>query len=152
MAENLPTAIASVRVIRSVVVSTLAVIIIFGNLLVLIILPRVRSCKGNPRLFLTSLTMADLMAGMFVAIPMAISSVADKWIFGDMFCNFFGRCSDCLQHRRTIVTFSRYGRPIYRHRVSSALSRHSDTTKEYLHCRWHMGSWRSLYLWLRSSF
>ena len=88
MAEVLPSTLASVRIVRSVVVSTLAAIIIFGNLLVLIILPRVKSCKGNPRLFLTSLTMADLMAGIFVAIPMAISSAADKWIFGGTFCNF----------------------------------------------------------------
>ncbi len=86
--ETYDEGLNTMHIIRSIALSTLTFIIIVGNALVLFILPRVKSCKGNPRMFLTSLTIADMLVGLFVGIPMSVSSMANDWIFGVAFCSF----------------------------------------------------------------
>ncbi len=85
---DLFSSMTALQIVRSVVLGVVTLVIIVGNSLVLLVLPRMKTCKGNPRLLLTSLTIADLLAGIFVALPMTISSVADRWVLGNIFCNF----------------------------------------------------------------
>ena len=76
------------KILRTCVYSFVGFTVIFGNLLVIIVLPNVRSHSTQvTKMFLYSLTIADFCTGVFLCIPMTISSAMDKWIFGDIFCS-----------------------------------------------------------------
>ena len=76
----------SFQIVRTVLYSFAASIVIFSNIFVLTILPKVHMQSSITKLYLYSLTIADLCTGLFLAIPMAVSSALDRWVFGDLLC------------------------------------------------------------------
>ena len=76
----------SFQIVRTVLYSFAASIVIISNIFVLTILPKVHMQSSITKLYLYSLTIADLCTGLFLAIPMAVSSAMDRWIFGDILC------------------------------------------------------------------
>ena len=76
----------SFLVIRTILYSFIGIIVIIGNIFVLIILPKVHMQSSIAKLYLYSLTIADLCTGLFLALPMAITSALDRWVFGEVIC------------------------------------------------------------------
>ena len=74
------------RIIRTLLYTIFGIIIIFGNIFVIAILPKVHMQSAIAKCYLYSLTLADLFTGIFLAIPLLVSSAMDRWIFGDVMC------------------------------------------------------------------
>ena len=101
-------------IFRTFLYSVIGVIIILGNICVILILPKVRSYSERAtKVFLYSLTLADLLTGILLCVPKVITSAIDKWPFGDVLC-----------------TMSAYGR-IFLH-VGALLSLLAVTIDRYL--------------------
>ena len=81
-----PVTEESFLVIRTILYSLVAIIVIIGNIFVLLILPKVHMQSSIAKLYLYSLTIADLCTGLFLAFPMAITSALDRWVFGKVVC------------------------------------------------------------------
>ena len=76
----------SFQIIRTILYSLVGIIVIIGNIFVIIILPEVHMQSSVAKLYLYSLTLADLCTGFFLAIPMTVSSALDRWVFGEAVC------------------------------------------------------------------
>ncbi len=73
------------RLIRTILFTILVIIVIIGNSFVLAVLPKVSMQSTVAKMFMYSLTIADLCVGA-QSIPMVISSAVDRWIFSDVIC------------------------------------------------------------------
>lgn len=76
----------SFQITRTVLYSFVGIIVIIGNIFVIVILPEVHMQSSVTKLYLYSLTLADLCTGIFLAIPMIVSSILDRWVFGEVAC------------------------------------------------------------------
>ncbi len=76
------------KVLRTCVYTIVSIIVISGNMFVLVVLPKVRFHSTNvTKMYLYSLTIADFSTGIFLCIPMTVSSAVDEWVFGDFWCS-----------------------------------------------------------------
>ena len=80
------TSTETFRIIRTSLYTIIGAIIIFGNFFVLAILPKVRMQSSFAKYYLYSLTVADLCTGLFLGIPLLVTSALDRWIFGNVMC------------------------------------------------------------------
>ncbi|XP_022109263.1 beta-3 adrenergic receptor-like [Acanthaster planci] len=78
------------NVFRCILLSLTTVLIIGGNSFCLLILRRVHGIHEVTRLFMASLALSDLLTGVFVALPMVVSTAMDRWPYGDTFCGIYG--------------------------------------------------------------
>ena len=79
--------------LESAVILLLMLAIIVSNVLILLVLFRTEMLSGINCYFLTSLTVADLCIGVFIAPFSFIASVVGGWPFGEHFCHveaYFG--------------------------------------------------------------
>lgn len=77
-------------VIRTTIYAFLTTLLVLGNAFVLFIVSRRQcdsACSSATKLFLVSLTIADLNSGVFIAFPMFITSAANRWILGSFMCS-----------------------------------------------------------------
>ena len=74
------------RIFITTLSSIIVVTTITGNILVLIILPKVRMQTTSAKRYLYSLTIADLCTGVFLGTLLTITTGLDRWIFGDVMC------------------------------------------------------------------
>ncbi|XP_072037601.1 trace amine-associated receptor 9-like [Amphiura filiformis] len=89
---------------KAVAVSFTAILGIVINITCLIVLRRMREMNPVTRVFMTSMTVADLGTVVFIASPVIPSTILDRWPFGDAFCtlcsmfnvNFFFASFMCL--------------------------------------------------------
>ena len=72
---------------KATAVSITAILGVFINVICLIVLQRMRDMNQVTRVFMISMTVADTGNLMFVAPPVAISAILDRWPFGDIFCS-----------------------------------------------------------------
>ncbi|XP_038044741.1 beta-1 adrenergic receptor-like [Patiria miniata] len=56
------------------------------NPLCLLVLRRVDNIQDTTKVFLRSLTMADLGVGIFYSLPITVSALSGDWLFGDVLC------------------------------------------------------------------
>lgn len=82
-----------------------------GNLLCLLVLPKTRSIPENNRLFLVSLSLADLVVGILCLLAI-VPAVLNRWPFGDFFCGFslalLGACSGVSRNSLVGISIDRY--------------------------------------------
>ena len=74
------------RIIITTLCSIIVVITITGNILVLIILPKVSMQTASAKRYLYSLTIADLCTGVYRGSLLTITTGLDRWVFGDIMC------------------------------------------------------------------
>ena len=67
--------------------STIIVLSIIGNLIVVTAICRVQRLRHPTNFLLMSLAIADLLVTTTVMIPGFIYEIKQKWIFGRVFCN-----------------------------------------------------------------
>lgn len=60
---------------------------LFANSLVLVVLPRIRELSPVTRVFMTSMTVSDLGAGLGYIFPVFASTIVNQWPFGDTMCS-----------------------------------------------------------------
>ena len=58
------------------------------NCVSLVVLRRMREINAVTRVFLTSMTVADI-AAIVLYTPLLISTIHDKWVFGETFCSVY---------------------------------------------------------------
>ncbi|KAK2144484.1 hypothetical protein NP493_4201g00002 [Ridgeia piscesae] len=73
--------------IESGIILLLMLAIVVSNVLILLVLFRTEMLSSVNSYFLTSLTVADLSIGVFIAPFSLIASIVDGWPFGEQFCH-----------------------------------------------------------------
>lgn len=73
--------------LETFIILLVTISIIIGNILVLLVTWRTCSFRNINRYFLTSLTLADLMVGVFITPFSFWTSLFDTWIYGMKFCH-----------------------------------------------------------------
>ncbi|XP_022103738.1 histamine H2 receptor-like [Acanthaster planci] len=71
---------------RTVLTALVALLIIGGNSLCLVCLRKTDAFSGTTKVFMTSLTLADLSMGVVICTPSAISAAASRWLLGHATC------------------------------------------------------------------
>ena len=79
---------SSLLIFKAVAFGILIILNLCLNSLTLVVLLRMRELKPATRVFLTSMTVADLFS-LIYHIPIFISTIMNKWPFGDIECNIF---------------------------------------------------------------
>ena len=77
-------------VIRTTIYAFLTTLLVPGNAFVLFVVSRRQcdsACRSATKLFLVSLTIADLNSGVFIAFPMFLTSAANRCILGSFMCS-----------------------------------------------------------------
>ncbi|XP_072028052.1 beta-1 adrenergic receptor-like [Amphiura filiformis] len=75
---------------RITIVSVNAVLIIAGNILNLIVLPRLKNTNETTKVYLLSLAIVDLTTGLQTSVFGVGTAIAAKWIFGRTMCVVIG--------------------------------------------------------------
>ena len=78
------------NILRSILLTITTLLIIGGNSFCLIVLRRVQGIHEVTKLFMASLAVSDLTSGIFVAMPMILSTAMDHWPYGRIFCGMYG--------------------------------------------------------------
>ncbi|XP_072035617.1 5-hydroxytryptamine receptor 1A-alpha-like [Amphiura filiformis] len=78
------------KIMLSILLSSIAIAGIFGNLLVVIAVCRIRTLNSVTDYFICSLACADLFVSVFI-MPFAIATeiLRGVWLFGDIFCSIW---------------------------------------------------------------
>lgn len=61
-----------------------------GNTGVLLVIRLYKNLRTIPNCFIASLAVADLLYAIFGTTALVVTAAADKWVFGDTYCNFIG--------------------------------------------------------------
>ena len=102
---------SSLLVFKAVAFGILIILNLCLNTLTLVVLRRMRELKPATRVFLTSMTVADLVSLVY-HIPIFISTTVNRWPFGDVACTVFslaGLAVNILYYiNLPMVTIERY--------------------------------------------
>ena len=98
----------SLLIFKGIMLSVLTLISISANSLTLLILHKCHEINSVTKVFLTSMTVADLLSA-FVAVPTIPAVAVDRWPFGTTFCSITGSLNAGLFSRSMLsllgVTF-----------------------------------------------
>ncbi|XP_071805394.1 kappa-type opioid receptor-like [Asterias amurensis] len=78
------------NILRSILLTITTLLIIAGNSFCLIVLRHVQGISDITKLFMASLAVSDLTAGIFIAMPMIASTAMDWWPYGQVVCGIYG--------------------------------------------------------------
>ncbi|XP_038071833.1 histamine H2 receptor-like [Patiria miniata] len=71
---------------RTVLTALVALLIVCGNTLCLICLRKTVAFPDTTKVFMTSLSVADLTMGVLICAPSTISAAASRWLLGSVSC------------------------------------------------------------------
>ncbi|XP_022079976.1 adenosine receptor A2a-like [Acanthaster planci] len=80
----------ALRIVGCVLMTLTVVLILAFNPISLVVLHQVTSIRLTTKLFMASLTIADLGNGLFWALPQLTENIAGAWVLGDGMCKLFG--------------------------------------------------------------
>ena len=106
------------------IISTLLILTL--NPFCLLVLRNVDSIQETSKVFLRSMSTADLGVGIFVAVPMTASAISENWPFGDVLCgilsfaNILFVCGSLLS--LLMLTVDRYISVVYALRYHSLVT------------------------------
>ena len=80
----------SLQAIRTTVIFLNVILIITGNIINLIVLPKLKNTHESTKTFLVTLAIMDLATGIILAIFALPSSFLDRWPFGGVLCIIIG--------------------------------------------------------------
>jgi hypothetical protein len=92
-------------VIKVILLSTIIIAAIFGNLLVIISVCRHHKLRITTNYFIVSLACADILVAVFAMTFNASVAIAGKWVFNDVICDFWNSC-DVLFSTASIMHLS----------------------------------------------
>jgi hypothetical protein len=92
-------------VIKVIILSTIIIAAIFGNLLVIISVCRHHKLRITTNYFIVSLACADILVAVFAMTFNASVAIAGKWVFNDVICDFWNSC-DVLFSTASIMHLS----------------------------------------------
>ena len=106
-----PGASTSLLIFKGIMSCVLTFVSIVANSLTLVILHKCHEINPVAKVFLTSMTVADLSA-VFVCLPTIPAVAVDRWPFGTTFCSISGFVNAGAVNRAILsllgVTFDRY--------------------------------------------
>lgn len=94
-----------VIVIKVILLSTIILAAIFGNLLVIISVCRHHKLRITTNYFIVSLACADILVAVFAMTFNASVVIAGKWVFNHILCDFWNSC-DVLFSTASIMHLS----------------------------------------------
>ena len=94
-----------VIVIKVILLSTIIIAAIFGNLLVIISVCRHHKLRITTNYFIVSLACADILVAVFAMTFNASVVIAGKWVFNHILCDFWNSC-DVLFSTASIMHLS----------------------------------------------
>ncbi|XP_033628808.1 trace amine-associated receptor 13c-like [Asterias rubens] len=77
---------ADLQLPRTILSSLVSLLVISGNSLCLVCLRKSQAFGGTTRVFMTSLTIADLMMGVFICVPSSTYATISGWVLGYPTC------------------------------------------------------------------
>ncbi|XP_038059767.1 beta-2 adrenergic receptor-like [Patiria miniata] len=88
----------SLTIFANVLMILVIILIVLLNSFALFVLRRFSTLPDSTKLYMTSLTMADLCIGLFCALPNEIEIANKRWVLGDFLCTLWGIIyPGCLQ-------------------------------------------------------
>ena len=106
------------------IISTLLILTL--NPFCLLVLRNVDSIQETSKVFLRSMSTADLGVGIFVAVPMTASAISENWPFGDVLCGLYSFISSVFsfssQLSLLMLTVDRYISVVYALRYHSLVT------------------------------
>ncbi len=69
-------------IFKAIGISIIVVACILGNTLCLVVLRQMHALEPVTRVFMTSVTVADLSTGLFLGVPIIGATILDCWPYG----------------------------------------------------------------------
>ncbi|XP_038053980.1 beta-1 adrenergic receptor-like [Patiria miniata] len=111
--------------IRCILLVITTILLLTLNPLCLVVLRHVRSIQETTKIFLRSMTIADLGVGLFRALPMTVLVISETEHIGEVFCQVLSFASEILiygpQMSLLLLTVDRYISVVYALRYPSLI-------------------------------
>ena len=75
-----------IDIVCIVLMATTTLLIVTLNPLCLVVLHHVESIQATTKVFLRSMSSAAIGTGIFMAFPMTVSAISQRWLFGEALC------------------------------------------------------------------
>ncbi|XP_038053978.1 beta-1 adrenergic receptor-like [Patiria miniata] len=112
--------------IRCILLVITTILLLTLNPLCLVVLRHVRSIQETTKIFLRSMTIADLSMGLFQALPMTVLAISETEHIGEVFCQVLSFAGEIVlyspQMSLLLLTVDRYISVVYALRYPSLVT------------------------------